>query len=302
MMKVFLKKLSVLGLLFLGLTCILSFASLHVLRGSGFYKSSFLVNQVPEDRFDYIVIGASDALTTLNTKTIDSMLSVEGVNLAMDDTSFPSHYLMLQHFLSEGKQTKYCVLAASYSAFDFEGAPLSNNDYRFLMYGNRAYVSDYYKQFSGKTANILYYSKWLPVLGVSYYNTEIFYPSLISIVNSNKRNRFDDKGNYTYPVINKPSRMIDFKTAEVAFKNAYVQKIKALCDKNNIKLLCYITPSDSKNAIPKSVDFDIINHSNAVNDHKYFYDETHVNSIGREICSIAFAKNIVQQGIDLKNR
>ena len=153
-MKLFLKKISTLFFVFIVLAMIMSFGSLYILRQSSFYKSSFLVNQVPQDNFDYVILGASDGLTTLNTKVVDSILSIEGLNLSMDDTSLSSHYLMLQHFLAEGKQTNYCVLVASALGFDTNPKALSNNDYRFLMYNNRPYVSDYFRQFSDRDAKI----------------------------------------------------------------------------------------------------------------------------------------------------
>lgn len=288
-MRSFLKKISAICLVFFGLIYLISYASISVLRYSSFYKSSFLVNQVPQESFDYIVLGASDGLTTLNTKVIDSILSVDGINLSMDDTSFSSHYLMLQHFLAEGKQTKYCILVARYSSFDSKLESINDNDYRFAMYNNRSYVSEYYKQFSGTKANILYYSKWMPFLSLSYFNTELFYPSLICAANFEKRNRFDDKGNYTYPVIKRGSSNSKNESIKVEFTNEYLTKIKTLCEANDIELICYISPHISKKAITNSKDYRVINHSNVLQNPEYFYDDIHVNSIGREISSNNFA-------------
>ena len=176
-MRIFIKKISIFSVCFIGIAMALSFGSLWVLKKSSFYKPAFLTNQINQKSFDYIVLGASNGLTTLNTKLIDSLLNTTGINLSMDDTSVSSQYLMLQHFLAEGKSTKYCVLASSPSSFDFKNNNISDNDYRFLMYVNRPYVSDYYKQFSGRNARLLYNSKWAPVLGVSYYNACLLYTS-----------------------------------------------------------------------------------------------------------------------------
>ncbi|WP_435412192.1 hypothetical protein [Psychroserpens mesophilus] len=290
-MKLFLKKISALFIVFVALAMLMSFGSLYFLRHSSFYKSSFLVNQVPQDNFDYVILGASDGLTTLNTKVIDSVLSIEGLNLSMDDTSLSSHYLMLQHFLAEGKQTKYCILVSSASGFDTYTNTLNNNDYRFLMYTNRAYVTEYYKQFTDTRANILYYSKWMPQLGVSYYNAELFYPSLMSLLKPEKRNHFDDKGNFTYPVLNKTNQEItEFKAVSVEFSNPYVARIKTLCNENNIELICYFPPHESKKAIIKSSEYHFINHSSTLTNTAYFYDEIHVNHVGRQLSSLNFAE------------
>jgi hypothetical protein len=256
---------------------------------------------VPQDNFDYIILGASDGLTTLNTKVIDSVLSVEGINLSMDDTALSSHYLMLQHFLAEGKRTKYCILVSGVSGFDFKNSTMNDNDYRFLMYSNRTYVSHYYKQFPDKRAKMLYYSKWIPMLGMSYYNAELFYPSLVSIVNPKKRNRFDKKGNYTYPVINDEDNVItSFEDISIEFSNPFIKKIKTLCEENSIKLICYIPPNESKKVIANSSKYHIINHSNTLKNTKYFYDEIHVNTLGREISSINFALDLKETTNNLK--
>ena len=270
---------------------VLSFGSLYLLRQSSFYKSSFLVNAVSQDSFEYIILGASDGLTTLNTKVIDSTLSIEGINLAMDDTSLSSHYLMLQHFLAEGKQAEYCILVSRASSFNTYSNTLNGNDYRFLMYTNRPYVSDYYRQFPGANAKILHYSKWLPQLGVSYYNAELFYPSIVSLFKPEMRNHFDEKGNFSYPILNANDQSITKLTEEpVEFLNPYVIKIKALCEAHNMKLICYIPPNESKNAISNSTTYKVINHSSILKNSKYFYDEIHVNSLGRQIASVNFAE------------
>lgn len=290
-MKLFLKKFSILFLSFILLATVLSYAGFWALRQSDFYKPSFLANAVNQEEFDYIILGASNGLTTLNTTVIDSMLVTEGINLSMDDTAVSSQYLMLQHFLAEGKRTKYCILASSPYSFDFKSNAINDNDYRFLMYANRSYVSDYYKQFSSRRARLMYHSKWIPALGMSYYNAELFYPSLISLVNPKKRNRFDEKGNYGYPFVKtKAEAITDFEAVEIRFSNNFVKKIKTLCDANAIELIFYISPIQAKEAVINVSGYHVINHSNELRNTKYFNDEIHVNALGRKASSINFAK------------
>jgi hypothetical protein len=169
-MRLFLKRLGFILLIFISASCIISFGSLWSLRQSSFYKPSFLVNDINEKAFDYIVLGASTGLTTLNTNVIDSVLHTNGLNLSMDDTALSSQYLMLQHFLAQGKTTKYCILAPSAPSFDAKNVNLSDNDYRFLPYIYNNYVSDYYGQYSSQPAQLLKWSEWIPTLGVSYFN------------------------------------------------------------------------------------------------------------------------------------
>lgn len=293
-MIVFLKKI---GILVIGLFIIanlLSYVSLWSLRQSSFYKPSFLVNGVTETNFDYVVLGASTGLTTLNTQLIDSISGKKGINLAIDDTSISSQYLMLQHFLALDKTTKVCVLAPGIPSYNEQVQHISANDYRFLPFVNRSYVLDYFQSFSTTDAHILSKSSYVPMLGVSYYNAEVFYPSLLSLFQSNRRNRFDSNGNYTYPVQNIKSQTIkNRKTINLKFQNLALKKIKALCDKKGIKLVCYISPLKNRIFENANLDYNVINHSAKLMNTKYFYDDVHVNSLGRKVISNQFSKDII---------
>lgn len=291
-MTAFLKRIGIIVLGIFGVSMLVSMGSLWALREGNFYKPSFLVNGIGGADFDYIVLGASTGLTTLNTQVIDSVLGTSGVNLAMDDTSISSQYLMLQHFLASGKRSNVCVLAASLKDYDVVHYELSGNDYRFLPYVSRDYVADYYASFSGTEAGVSGLSKWLPMAGVGYYNAELFYPSLISLGDPKHRNRFDLKGNYTYPVRREASeRITTRKPKAIYFKNAYVTKIKTLCDSYGIQLVCYMSPHKQQEAVLEDTSYEVINHSTLLNDSSYFYDAVHVNALGRQEVSLQFAED-----------
>ncbi|WP_162919920.1 hypothetical protein [Hanstruepera ponticola] len=285
------------GLILIGaflVSYIISHASLWLLRQSHFYKPSYLTNGIKQTDFDYIILGASTGLTTLNTHTIDSVLHTEGLNLSVDDTALPSQYLMLQHFLAQGKRTDYCILAPNPKNYNTRIHTLSDNDYRFIMYANRPYVNGYYKLFSGTRANILKHSSWLPVLGVSYYNAELLYPSLYSFIKPKSHNRFDDKGNYTYPnksFIDSPIK--SFKPSSITFENEYVQKIKDLCDLHGITMICYITPMKGLKALVDNKNYHIINHSDLLKNSSFFHDIIHINTSGRKKASLQFAADFL---------
>jgi len=292
-MQNFLKKTGVLILVFIALSCLIAFGSLRVLRQGNFYKPSFLEHGVEATAFDYIVLGSSTGLTTLNTQVIDSVLGTHGLNLSMDDTALSSQYLMLQHFINTGKKTKSCVLAASIPDYNVVHPTLSGNDYRFLPYVSRDYVQDYYSSFSGRPARILSYSNWFPMLGVGYYNAELFYPSLISLLEPQKRNRFDAFGNYSYPVTSKYSKPIEARRQlKMNFQNPYIKRIQDLCAAHNIQLIVYLPPHEQIAAQPIEMPFYIINHSTILQDTRYFYDAQHVNALGRQEVSLRFALEV----------
>lgn len=291
-MKQFLKHTGLLLLAFLLIATIVSVGSLWSLSKSTFYKSSFLVNGVSEKKFDYIILGSSVGLTTLNTKVLDSINNTKGINLAMDDTGMSSHYLMLQHFLAEGKKTKYCILAPGVGSLENIKAQSGDNDYRFLMYVNRNYVSDYYNAPINKTTQnrVLSVSNWLPFIGVSFYNTEILFPSIVALLNPKKRNRFDDKGNYTYPKRNKKFPNKDLQIKKLELSHPYLSKIEALCEANDIELIYYFAPMWNQKLDYVNPDFKVIDHTSFLKDPSLFYDDIHVNSVGRKVVSDSFAQ------------
>lgn len=288
-MRLFIKKLCIYGIVFfLFFNCIALF-SLFVLGRSSFYKPQFVKNTIKENSFDYVVLGSSTGLTTLDTKLIDSITNKSGLNISMDDSALNSQYLMLQYFYKLNKKTKKLVLAVT--PWDLKNAnpKLNNNDYRFLTFVNDDFVYDYYKNFEKGFFKPLTFSKFCPIIGVSYYNTEIFFPSIIALVKPKFRNKFDDKGNFSYPKTGKPLKL-NKDTYELIIKNPYYFKIKKFCNDNNIELITYISPIFKTKVFTKEID--IINHSNIIDDEKLFYDDIHVNKNGRKLCSELFSSYI----------
>ncbi|PKP25179.1 MAG: hypothetical protein CVU03_09215 [Bacteroidetes bacterium HGW-Bacteroidetes-2] len=276
------------GLLTILLANLLAWSCLWSLRQAAFYKPGFLVNQVTETHFDYIILGSSTGLTTLNTVRIDSLIHTNGLNLSMDDTGLPSQYLMLQHFLAENKTAGVVVLVIN----PWEGATttvaLSDNDYRFLPFINRPYVQQHFSAISEKGLPVLAWSRYAPMLGVSYYNAELTAPSLLALWQPERRNRFDARGNYVYP---NDGFVFDKKptTTHLHMEHPYLQKITEVCSKNGIALLLYQPPIYATE-VKDSLTPNFINHSTLFKDKTYFYDAMHVNAKGRKEASSQFAE------------
>ena len=180
-MKRFIKNILRYALAAFVLLQVIGFASLYALRTSSFYKPSFVVNSISETEFDYVILGSSTGLTTLNSSQIDDLTGLRGLNISIDDTSMSSHYLMLEHFLESEKSTRQLLLAISPGDIGNDQPKLSGNDYRFLPFISNDYVQEYYASFSSKEAQISAVSKYFPFMGVGYYNAELFYPSIVSV-------------------------------------------------------------------------------------------------------------------------
>jgi len=287
-MKKFIIVLAKYGILLLLIFNGIAILSLFMLKKSNFYKPQFIENGLTTKDYDYVVLGSSTGLTTLDTKQIDSITGKKGINISMDDSAISSHYLMLQHFLTLKNKTKTLVLTVSPWNANVITPKLNGNDYRFLPYIYNDFVYDYYNDLEKSYFKPLTYSRFLPIIGLSYYNTELFYPSIVAAFQPQKRNRFDDKGNYSYPsdVHPKPS---DLKISHLKNLNPYLFKIEKLCAENNIRLVYYLSPMYQTKMVTED-NRNYINHSNLLKDARLFYDEVHVSMVGRRLASEAFAE------------
>ena len=287
-MKKFILKIAVYSIVILIIVNAIAFLSLYFLGQSTLYKPQFVKNGVKEKHFDYVVLGSSTGLTTLDTKQIDSTLHTTGLNISMDDTALNTHYLMLQYFYEQQKTTDYLVLAVTPWDLANENPVLSDNDYRFLSERTTDAVRDYYQTIAYEEFPVLKYSAYFPILGVSYYNTELFYPSLLTVVQPKKRNRFDDRGNYSYPASGAPKETVQ-KTVMAQIKNPYFEKIKKFCEAKGIVLIMYQSPLYNSKVNLKSGKL-YLNHSDFIKEDSLFYDNLHVNKLGRDVCSMDFAR------------
>jgi len=288
-MQNFLIKIGVYGLLSFVLLNAIAFVALFFLGKSQLYKPQFLKNGVATTQLDYIVLGSSTGLTTLDTKTIDSVMQWNGLNLSMDDSSLNSHVLMLEYFLSLGKKTDKVILCVTPWDLQNPTNTLNDNDYRFLTEIGNPVIYQHYQTYDTKGLAVLKYSKYVPLLGMSYYNNELFFPSLFTAVQPKKRNRFDEKGNYTYPNSQNAVTPKVPSTIQVAIKNPAFQRMKALCEAHQIELLIYQSPLYRQSVQFPDVKEKIINHSTILPE-DLFYDPIHVTSVGRTFCTLAFCE------------
>ncbi len=256
------------------------------LSNSSFYKPYFLTSSFQtEQTFDYIILGSSRGLTTLDSKQIDEQLNTSGLNFSMDDTDLKSHALMLEHFVASGYHSKKVVLTLDQSNFIKTDSALGNNDYRFAAYGYRDYVTRHYENYEEGTVKPLSRSGYLPMLCYSYYNLELIAPSLMAIIQPEKRNKFDDRGNYSYPTNKSIKKQKKIETVPARFINPILDGIQSICQEQNMELIIYIAPyADRQIEIDENEsNFKVINNSGVLlNQEELFYDVIHVNRIGRQ--------------------
>ncbi len=265
------------------LASLMAEGSYWALRNGNFYKPTFVENSIQEKELDYIILGASTALTGIDSKLLDSLTGMKGYNLAIDDTGLPNNYLMLRHYLAQGKTVKQVILVPTVASLKEKKASLGDNDYRFLMYNKYDYVNYYYKELEqeGDKFPVLSTSKYVPFLGITYFNVELFFPSLVSLVKSSKRNRFDEFGNYTYPDKKFRPEKSKLKTEKVNFKHKYFSKIVQLCKDENIQLSIYFPPIYRTKLIIPENSYKIIDFTEKLKNTTDFYDALHINQQGK---------------------
>lgn len=279
-MKKFLIKGGLFSLIILLIANCLAIGIFKIHRESKLYKPSFIANTVTDKKFDYIFLGSSMGLTSINTILLDELTQMNGLNASMDDTSLATHYLMLMHFLESGGETNRCYVAISPSDISNNRPSYSTNDYRFLPFIHNGYVYEEIKN-REKGINPLKVTYWQPFVGTSYYNLELAAAAIQAFLKPSKRNRFDEKGNYSYPVAGTPPNN-KFSETILEWRNPYVDKIEKLAKENNIELIYYQPPIYNLQVINNDSTKKLINHSNQLKSPDLFYDRIHVNRHGRE--------------------
>ncbi|PWG04293.1 hypothetical protein [Polaribacter aquimarinus] len=288
----FIKKIIFYSFLTFILGNIISFSANYFLKKSQFYKPSFLVNGFnPNEKLDYFIVGSSRGLTSLDSKQIDESLDVKGINLSMDDTDLKTQFLMIKHFFKSGFKSEYLILSLDESHFINTTKNLGSNDYRFSPFIDRDYVKSHFKSYEKSILKIITNSNLNPLFNYSYHNFELLFPAVLSALKPKFRNKFDEKGNYSYPNSGVKLLYQEPKVENLKISNPILININSFLKQNNCKLIIYIGPYFNKNYVfENNYNFTIINHSNILKDDlDYYYDYMHVNLKGRKICSNLFS-------------
>lgn len=274
----------------------LTWISGYFLKKSYFYKPIFLVNHFPKDsHFDYLIAGSSRGLTTVDTEEVDQLLGLKGINLSMDDTGLPSQILMIKHFFESGHSASFSVLTLDYGHFEKSEERLNDNDYRFVSYSDRPYVREYFKKNEKGIIRPLTLSKILPVFAFSYYNLELFWTGLFTMIKPRYTNRFDINGNYSYPDLAfgfEESMKTTMKKNLKSLKNPLLSELESYLAGKGSKLIIYIAPYyNSSTELGNVGNFTVIDHSGVLPSPDFFFDRDHVNSKGKKKATVLFTES-----------
>lgn len=267
----------------------IAFVGVIALKRGQFYKPSFIVNAFkPEESFNIVVFGSSRSLAAIDTKMITEKLGGLSVNLSMDYTALPTTKLMLEHFYAQNYTAKLIVISLDLPDFDTSKVVLSENDYRFFPFKDEPYIKNYYSNYEEGILKPLSSSAWLPFLGFGFYNMELLGPTLISIVNPEYKYQFDYLGNFQYPDYLGIEEMPDSRYFNTILENPILGEIQELALSHSSTLVIYIAPYlRDKITISDSCPYLVINHSQLLDDSKYFSDYIHVVNSGKKLATTA---------------
>lgn len=277
----------------------LALLSQYSLLHSSIFKATFLINNFdPGVEFDYIISGSSRGLTSIGSKEIDQLISTNGINLSQDDTGLPSHIIMAKHFFESGYRSRHCILVLDDSHFENSSKEINDNDYRLAPFLHKPYIYSYFKEKEKGIMRPYTYGRFMPAILYGHYNTELFFPSLFTLIKPSYRHRFDSFGNYTYPEKageNSSAYEDEFKVSKkpVTISNPMITEFKEYLKEHNCELVIYIAPYQNMDIIIENeLDIPIINHSSALQDKILFYDPIHLNHLGMKEASLLLSQSL----------
>jgi hypothetical protein len=272
----------------------IAWMSFAALRRSSMFKPSFLVNNFRKDvKFDYIILGGSTGLCTLNTNLIDSICKTNGLNLSEDNTGASSYLLMLQFFLSEGYKTKKVILTCDPGRVNDTKPTFYKNDYRIIPFIHKDVVFHFFKEREISGLPFRTFSKYFPALALAYYNQELFFSSILAMKNRKARHRFDESGNFRYPTdFHIDGKQLEDKIDTLRFTNSDIRSLDSICTANDIQLIYYLNPVYRTVCLKMDSSKLIINNRDLLKEDIYFYDRVHTNGKGTEIASTVFGETL----------
>ena len=269
----------------------------YVLRNSAFFKPNY-VTQLNEKSIDYVVLGSSRGLTTLDTKVLDSVWGTKGFNASLDGQNILGSVMMLEHLLANNYKFKTCILSLDTGDVCKGFDQPSTNSYRWISYINNSYISKYFKEFDDTPSKLISASRIWPGFGFWYNNKKLVPAYLFSMYNNKARNKFDSSGNFSYPVMSNATKTLKTqdKITLLDLEGPAYQRIKTICEDNYIQLIVYVAPYYG-NEITFSESDILVNHSTIFSGaDSLFYDDIHVNSQGRFLASLKLADHLKELG------
>ncbi|WP_196894921.1 hypothetical protein [Aureivirga marina] len=237
-----------------------------------------------KDSLEYVLLGSSRCIHSLNSKTILEKTGKKGLNLAYPSTGPFEVKLMLQEVI-KNTNTKKVFIQIDYSFNQISPDNLAKINW--LPYLTEDNIN---KEFERFEPDYFYYN-YIPFYKYLKFDSKIGFRNLFLSVSGKKINTINNLGFKATDGILK-EKTPHFYTLKRE-KNIHIEEIISLCKENNIELMFFTAPVFNfegnhkifENSLNNYTDF-----SNAYSDITLFKDHTHLNTEG----AIKFTELFIQ--------
>jgi hypothetical protein len=250
------------------------------------YKSTIIQSESDKlSKTDYLIMGGSNGLVSFDSKRISEEASITIFNLSEDDTNLKLHLLQLKMLLERNVKPKGILLAIGSMNNEF-----SRNSLRYLPHiGHDKEVNAYFLE---KEPFTYYIYLAFPIFKWAKHNNDLLFPLILTLfIKPNYHHRFDEFGDYSYPIDKNALKSNSMQEPLVLDpNNLLLNEFKQLCNQANIELFIINTPYYYG-------EIQWINTENKLNfstfqntNNSLFYDKVHLNSKGKSLFTSAFLK------------
>jgi len=180
-------------------------------------KSGWILNKTG-GMYDIAFLGSSRVHNIVATKTVDTLLGVNSINLGVGGAAYPENYLLLEQFLRRNKIKTLCLQVDMWGLIYGEQAyshSFSEEKYLHLL-GDRVVDSVY-----SKNTNPLkfYFRKYVPFFKYSEYNSIYSVEKMLFGIIPDNRNTFDKY---------KGAELLEGRKEGIVFGRTDVTKLKKM--------------------------------------------------------------------------
>lgn len=253
-------------------------------------KIAYLMS-LKNQKIDYIFIGSSRVDNTLNTEIITELTGKTALNLGIQSAKPDDYYLLLKLIKDLNIQTDKIFIQMDY-VYNLNGNSKISNSY-LMPYTENSIVKDHLKNSLKNSWLILN----IPFYKYLAYDYKIGFRELFSTA-IHKSSSTDFKNGY-FPKYGYSGAPLTGQLSEfIEDKNVYVDSMNILGQKEQMDIIYFTAPfcPNTENLdftkklelkLPGLWDF-----STLFKEDKYFYDCNHINDLGAQYFTEAFAKCI----------
>lgn len=275
---------------------------------NGNYTKTQWIYKIKKQRFDFAVHGSSRGYTTIDVGAIARETHLKGINLSIDGSSIPDQYLLLKIFLEHQNSIQQLYLQVDPVSASTEHIFASTIP-KLFPYLKDPFVFDHYKQYGF----IWYVYRYVPFYRYAEYNTIWGLHQFLNEFFHLFPKEYDLYGGRFYPVAQykKPTQYRQF-AFDLTSDYKYLNKIIALCQANNIKLVLFTAPyshvavdrayRQNVAAFTKMINakgITYINYAHAYN-HAFnlFYDDVHLNQNGVKSFTAELQESLIKPSFE----